>query len=143
VRLLRPAAVVALAAVTALLAGGCGGEAEQAPDKKAEKTATSSTSIEPTKHYTVQQLAAVIGCTPTAGGKAKDFRQAGCENDGDDLVFLDFDTVPGQQDWLNYATLNGGVYLVGNRWVLSGKSKESLQSLRGKLGGTLQEKPRS
>ncbi len=138
---------MALAAVTALLAGGCGDTEEktagQAAKEKAQRTATSSVSIEPTKRYTVQQLAATVGCTPKSTGKTKDFRQAGCVKDGDSFVFLDFDTSQGQQEWLRYATLYGGVYLVGDRWVLSGKSKEYMESMRDELGGTIQEKPQS
>ena len=139
--------MVALAAVTALLAGGCGGDTEektagQAAKERAQRTATSSVSIEPTKRYTVQQLADAVGCTPKSAGKTKDFRQAGCVKGEDSFVFLDFDTAQGQQDWLRYATLYGGVYLVGDRWVLSGKSKEYMESLRDKLGGTIQEKPK-
>lgn len=98
-----------------------------------------STSVLPSKFYTWQELAATVGCRAELQGRAADFRQATCVKDGESFVFLDFDTAKGQRDWLDYAVLYGGIYLVGDRWVLSGKSREYMESLRPALGGNIEE----
>jgi hypothetical protein len=98
-----------------------------------------STSRMPSTYMTWRQLASVIGCEAKLQGKAADMRHAVCAKDGDTFVMLDFDTAKGQRDWLDYATLYGGVYLVGERWVLSGRSKEYMESLRPELGGNIEE----
>jgi len=123
-----------LAALLVLLTTGCGDQADGA----AQDRKPSPTSV-PDKAYTVEQLAAAVGCEPKFQGKAADFRQAGCTVDGDPFVFLQFDKAEGQQAWLEYATLYGGIYLVGDRWVLSGKSKEYMEDLKGTLGGSVKE----
>lgn len=108
-------------------------------DAWADQPETSSTSVKPAKPMTVQQLGASIGCTPEpAGNKAADFRQATCTLDGSSLVLLDYDTVKGQQDWLELSKRYGGVYLVGERWTLSSNSRESIQSLAETLGGVVE-----
>ncbi|MGP3912511.1 hypothetical protein [Nonomuraea sp. 10N515B] len=89
--------------------------------------------------YTVQQLASVIGCTAKITVKALDYRQGECTSDGIAYVFLDFDTAEGQREWLDYAEMYGGVYLAGDRWVLSAKSKSFMQELSKKLGGTVED----
>jgi hypothetical protein len=53
-------------------------------------------------------------------------------------VFLDFQTSLGQREWLDYAEMYGGLYLVGDRWALSAKSKSFMQELSGKIGGTVE-----
>jgi hypothetical protein len=142
-----------LIAASVLLAG-CAGELTE-EDKRAaaeygsheqeggghhaRSTPSTSASPLPTKFYTWQQLAAAVGCEARLQGRAADFRQAVCEHEGETFVFLDFDTKQGQESWLEYAVLYGGVYLVGDRWVLSGKSREYMESLLPKLGGTIAE----
>jgi hypothetical protein len=140
--------LLGLAAAAAVLVAGCGGDEpepaaakDQRPAPTSATGSTSSTSdAKPTKPYTVEQLAAVLGCKPEFQGKAKDFRQANCVVDGDPVVLVQFDKESGQEDWLEYATRYGGVYLSGDRWVLSGKSEEWMESLRQKLGGTIEER---
>ncbi|MPZ84898.1 MAG: hypothetical protein GEV28_32750 [Actinophytocola sp.] len=123
-----------LALLVAALASGCGAAAEPAT---APPTTTSSTP--PAQAYTVEELAAKLGCAAELQGKAADFRQASCTVDGANFVLLDFQTADGQRAWLDYATMFGGVYLAGERWALSGKSKEYLEELRTTLGGTIEE----
>jgi hypothetical protein len=128
-----------LVAAAALLLSGCGdsdsGPIGKAPQPKPRSTQTTV----PSKPYTIEQLAAQLGCKPKEQGKAKDFRQAACPVDGENVVLLQFDKAKGQEDWLDYATGYGGVYLSGNRWVLSGVSEEYMQGLQKKLGGTIKE----
>jgi hypothetical protein len=143
-RRLRAAPV--LVALSMLLMAGCGDDTEPAAKSstapttsKPATTSAPAASSKPGKVYTVEQLAAQLGCTPKLQGKSKGFRQANCTVDGDSIVLLDFETADGQRDWLEYATLYGGVYLVGERWLLSGKSEEYMAGLQKTLGGTIQE----
>jgi hypothetical protein len=130
-----------LAVLALLLTTGCGDDQKAAP-APATRVASSPTTTRPSapsKAYTIEQLAKTLGCTPKVAGKAADFRQADCTADGAHFVLLQFDKAEGQQAWLDYATGYGGIYLVGNRWVLSGKSKEYMTGLEKTLGGTIQE----
>ena len=113
--------------------------APQADGAAADRTETSSTSVKPAKPMTVQQLGTALDCTPEIEGKTKDFRQARCKVEGRPFVLLDFDTVEGQQVWLEYSKLYGGVYLVGERWALSGDSKEYMEDLSETLGGVVEQ----
>ncbi|MEV0622122.1 hypothetical protein AB0I81_53005 [Nonomuraea sp. NPDC050404] len=113
-------------ALTLILAG-CGAEGEQKNAAGISRT------------YTVEQLAAAVGCTAKITLKALDYRQGECARDGVPYVFLDFQTAQGQREWLDYAEMYGGLYLVGDRWALSAKSKSFMQLLSRKLGGTVEE----
>lgn len=136
------------AALAALLVGGCGlnprsGDGDTAP--AGHHGATSPTSPTtgaapslPTRFFTVQELAATVGCEATIEGKAADFRQATCTMSGEKFVFVDFDTAEGQREWLDYAIMYGGVYLVGERWALSGRTKDYLETLLPTLGGKIE-----
>lgn len=143
-----PRAVAVAAAVGALLAlagcgvggdggGGGGGKA----DAKAEtggNAARPSTSPAP-KAARVEQLASAAGCEPEFTTKVDDYRQAVCKNAKGKFVFLDFVTAKGQRDWLETAQMYGGVYLVGNRWVLSSSPRKNMERLRERFGGTIEE----
>ncbi|WP_405725527.1 hypothetical protein OG607_21085 [Streptomyces sp. NBC_01537] len=124
--------ITVLAAASALLVAGCGGST--APDAAAAERTTAAS-----RALTVKQLAAAVGCTAKITSKAADYREATCKASGVEHVFLDFDTTAGQRAWLDYAEMYGGVYLVGNRWVLSAKSKQYMETLAAKLGGTVEE----
>lgn len=127
------------------LASGCGTGHGSDPPAVADhhaghsSTTSSSTSSQPAQVFTVEQLAATVGCQAKIDLKAADYRQATCTAAGSQIVFLDFDTAEGQRAWLDYAEMYGGVYLVGNRWALSGKSKEYMETLRTTLGGTIED----
>jgi hypothetical protein len=134
-----------------LASTGCGGATtgappatEQAADQRSSTPARpdppAASSSASTPVMTIEQLAAALGCQATGTMKAADYRQARCTIDGADMVLLDFDTAEGQRAWVDYAVMYGGVYLVGNRWALSGKSEQYMESLRAKLVGTIEER---
>ncbi|MEV4804308.1 hypothetical protein AB0K18_30255 [Nonomuraea sp. NPDC049421] len=129
----RAGAVLSLAVASALMLAGCGGQAG------AGKGTGPAAGKEVSRTYTIEQLAAEVGCTATITLKALDYRQGECTSDGIPYVFLDFATATGQREWLDYAEMYGGLYLRGDRWVLSAKSKSFMQELSGKLGGTVEE----
>ena len=140
--------MLGIAVTLCALATGCAAAAESAPPQGVARTSASSaapttqqepTATVPAKPYTVEELAAAVGCTPEFQGKPMDFRQAVCEGGGRKFVLLDFATAQGQTDWLDYSLMYGGVYLVGERWVLSADSKDYMVELSKTLGGTIKE----
>ncbi|GAA0917542.1 MULTISPECIES: hypothetical protein [Streptomyces violaceusniger group] len=140
-----PRAVAVAAAVGALLAiAGCGGGGgDGKADAKAEaggNAARPSASASPTpKAARVEQLASAAGCKPEFTTKVDDYRQAVCKNSRGKFLFLDFATAKNQRDWLETAQMYGGVYLVGNRWVLSSSPRKNMEEFREKFGGTIEE----
>ncbi|WP_433509116.1 hypothetical protein ACQP2T_34760 [Nonomuraea sp. CA-143628] len=132
-----------LAIASALTLTGCSAQAEAGSGSKSALNATAPGGKTP-RTYTVEQLAAVIGCTSKITLKALDYRKGECTRDGIPYVFLDFQTAEGQREWLDYAEMYGGLYLIGDRWALSAKSKSFMQELSRQLGGTVEEHgPRS
>lgn len=107
---------VALTALTA----GCASEAEEFAAKPA----------------TIERLAAKIdGCKPNAApGRLKGYRQANCKTPSGSYVLNTFSTDKGQGEWLDYAKLYGGTYLVGPRWIVVGQ-KQALEKLKERTGG--------
>jgi hypothetical protein len=146
-RRIRLLAATALAALVVPLAAGCGADSGDSGGGKAAPHApvTRKTTVRPNgsappgKAYTIEQLAAKLGCKPQFQGKAADFRQASCPVGGDPVLLMQFDKASGQHDWLDYAMSYGGVYLVGDRWVLSGKSQQYMEGLQAKFGGQIEQ----
>ncbi|AGP53098.1 hypothetical protein [Streptomyces rapamycinicus] len=140
-----PRAVAVVAAVGALLAiAGCGGgDGGGKADAKAETGGNAtrpSASADPTpKAARVEQLASAAGCKPEFTTKVDDYRQAVCKNSKGKFLFLDFVTAKNQRDWLETAQMYGGVYLVGNRWVLSSSPRKNMEKFRERFGGTIEE----
>ncbi|AQZ63625.1 putative lipoprotein [[Actinomadura] parvosata subsp. kistnae] len=131
-------AVLTLALASVLALTGCGGQAHAGHESR-PAAGIAAAGAQPQRTYTVEQLAATIGCTARITLKALDYRQGECVSDGIPYVFLDFDTAAGQREWLDYAEMYGGLYLVGDRWALSAKSKSFMQELSKRLGGTVEE----
>ncbi|TMR91797.1 hypothetical protein [Nonomuraea basaltis] len=131
--------VLSLLVIAAALAlTGCSVQAD-ADSGPGSAVSTAGPSGKAPRTYTVEQLAAATGCTAKITLKALDYRKGECTSDGVPYVFLDFDTAEGQREWLDYAGMYGGLYLVGDRWALSAKSKSFMQELSRKFGGTVQE----
>jgi len=120
---------LALAIASVFLLVGCG----TADSPGATPSATPSLGA-----LTVEALATKLGCEAKVTLKAADYRKADCTTSAGRHVLFDFDTTTGQRAWLEYAELYGGIYLVGERWALSAVSREYMQSLQPKLGGTLE-----
>jgi hypothetical protein len=135
----RLLAAPVLAVLSALLLAGCGDDAGAAADKPAKPTTSTAA---PSKQYTIEQLATELGggCKPKFPGPTKDFRKAFCDVDGDEFVLLQFDTSEGQEMWLDRATSYGGIYLVGDRWGLSGRSEAYMRELQKTMGGAIRKR---
>ncbi|HEY7592898.1 MAG TPA: hypothetical protein VH969_07055 [Actinophytocola sp.] len=93
----------------------------------------------PSKPMTVQQLATGLGCEPELGGKYADYRLAWCDVNGTRVVLTDFDTAEGQRLWLEHSKDYGGVYLVGERWLVTGNSLKEISPLQDKFGGKIEK----
>jgi hypothetical protein len=137
----RRAAPALVAALTLL--AGCGGaqppaqhQAQHGANHGSSSSATNPPS-KPAKVMTVQQLAVALGCEASVT-TGKDFRQATCTSPTDRYVLVDFDTAASQRAWLEGGHMYGGIYLTGDRWALTGKPKEYLQTLQATLGGTIE-----
>ncbi|MFI0450163.1 hypothetical protein [Actinomadura sp. 6N118] len=85
----------------------------------------------------IEQLAAIMGCTPSLRGRPADYRQAVCVTPTGKYMLNTFDSDKGQQDWLRHSQMYGGSYLIGTRWIVV-STPQLLQPLRSRLGGRLQ-----
>jgi hypothetical protein len=131
-----------LALAAALLAGGCSGTSVGASGHGGgghDEVPLSVLPSKPSKPMTVQQLASGIGCTGKLAGKFSDYRQAACEFKGRKLILLDFDTAKGLDDFLDLSKSYGGVYLVGERWVVTGNTLAEISPLQDKFGGKIEQ----
>ena len=124
-RLTRPKlALTGAVAVLALAGCGSGGEV----GAEVPQTATGS----------LERLAAEVKCDPDMQTDADTIRQALCKKGNEKYVLATFSTDRGQREWINTAKDYGGFYLVGRKWVVVGH-QDVVASLRGRLGGTLEE----
>ncbi|WP_405678445.1 hypothetical protein [Streptomyces sp. NBC_01511] len=124
----RPALAVPALALAMVLLSGCGANDDEAP--KVPKTATGS----------LERLAEQATCDPNVQTDAEELRQANCTTDDGRYILTTFATDRGLREWINEADDYGGSYLVGRKWVASGDAKV-VESLRGRLGGTVETAP--
>jgi hypothetical protein len=132
-----------------LLISGCGGGSGggSAPEAKAtEPSAAASAaapsakaSAKPAGPATVEQLAAAVGCKAEIRMKVQDFRQGACKTTRATYALLSFTTDKGKREWVDYAQMYGGVYLIGERWVIGTDSRQHIEAARRKLGGSVEE----
>ena len=136
-------AVPALATSATLLLAGCAESTDSEPEDRSRKSTATGPSASPTpsaEPASLDELADAVGCAkPEVAGKTLDYRQGLCETDEAQYILLTFDTAQGQREWLKVSQMYGGVYLVGNRWVLSAEPRSAMEAAREKLGGTIEE----
>ncbi|GAA0284959.1 hypothetical protein GCM10010302_23980 [Streptomyces polychromogenes] len=133
-RALAPVAVLgAVLAAGACAASGHPGSAHAAHAAHAQGTAPATSAP-----ATVEQLAAALGCTAELGTQAEELRQGACETGQGAYRMTTFAAEAGLRSWLTEAEPYGGVYLVGDRWVVTGPSADALAGLRGRLGGSVE-----
>ncbi|WAZ26047.1 hypothetical protein STRCI_007589 [Streptomyces cinnabarinus] len=134
----RGGVIVGCLAVAPLLVTGCGAGADDADKvtKSAKVSAAPSAGVvAPAK---VEVIAGLTGCKAKIRIDADELRQGVCHTEKADYLITTFPEEELKQTWLDSASVYGGSYLVGTRWVLSAKP-ELLGSFREKLGGTIQE----
>lgn len=134
---MRRALIVGLV-VLAPLAAGCGGgedDAAAAPRDEKVSAAASAGVVAPAK---VEVIAGLTGCKPKIRIEADELREGVCRTEKADYVITTFPEERLKQTWLDSASVYGGTYLVGTRWVVGAKP-EVLDDLRPKLGGEIQK----
>ncbi|MFD4526137.1 hypothetical protein ACFWP7_19860 [Streptomyces sp. NPDC058470] len=129
----------ALAASLAFLplATACGsGEDDAAADRgQAEIAAPSAAVVAPAK---VEVIANLTGCKVQIRTDADELRVGVCHTENADYAITTFPEEKYKLTWLNTASMYGGKYLVGSRWVVTAP-EEMLEPFRAKLGGTIQQ----
>ncbi|WP_327382048.1 hypothetical protein [Streptomyces sp. NBC_01207] len=124
---------VAAVCVTALLCGGCSSKAAaQHTSAKAPATAAAAPGT------SLEQIATAIGCTAEVNVEVEDLRQGGCQAGQVVYRMVTFTAEQGLRSWLTEAKMYGGLYLVGDRWVVTAPTEEALTTVRGRLGGSLE-----
>ncbi|WKV70761.1 hypothetical protein AW27_004040 [Streptomyces sp. PCS3-D2] len=124
---IRPSAAVAAVCVTVLLSGGCAGHAAVPASAEAGTPGTS-----------IEEIAKAIGCTAEVSVEAEELRQGGCETGQGAYRMATFAARDGARAWLDEARAYGGIYLVGDRWVVTTQSADALNALRERLGGSVE-----
>ncbi|WFB10930.1 hypothetical protein LRS74_30720 [Streptomyces sp. LX-29] len=119
-------------AVTALccafLLSGCGGTGNAAESDRES----------PARPQSLRNIADAIGCTARINVEAEELTQGGCTTERGTYRMVTFAADSGQRAWLTESEAYGGKYLIGKRWVVVAQSLESLDELRGKIGGTIE-----
>ncbi|MFF4445650.1 hypothetical protein [Streptomyces sp. NPDC001502] len=137
IRRIRPSLpAVAAVCVAALLCGGCSSKAAaQHTSAGASPTAAPAAAAPGTS---LEQIATAIGCTAEVNVEAEELRQGGCQAGQVVYRMVTFTAEQGLRSWLTEARMYGGLYLVGDRWVVTAPTEEALTTLRGRLGGNLE-----
>lgn len=136
-RLLTAVAVMC----ASLLCGGCG---ESQPPHGADAAAGSVPAAKAAPAspgapgISVEEIAGVLGCTAELSVEADELRQGACETAQGAYSVATFAADQGLRSWLAETRTYGGVYLVGDRWVVTGPSAQALTALHDRLGGTLE-----
>ncbi|MEU8438653.1 hypothetical protein AB0F18_38360 [Streptomyces sp. NPDC029216] len=141
-RRIRRALAQAAVLCAVLTAGACaaapehpGGQPESAAHTAHGAPASPTASSAPA---TVEQIAAALGCTAELGTQAEELRQGSCETGQGAYRMTTFTADEGLRSWLAEAQPYGGVYLVGDRWVVTAPSADALSGLRERLGGSIE-----
>lgn len=116
--------------ITAALAGcGGGGGGDDASGSGGSGAAAS-----------LQDIATKAGCSSiTADSEELYVREGGtCTAGDDELSVYTFNDAAAQQSWLEVAKGFGGVYVVGDRWVVSAPDADAAQRVQQKAGGEVQ-----
>ncbi|MFD4871337.1 hypothetical protein [Streptomyces sp. NPDC058412] len=129
-------ATLAALCVTALLCGGCG-----AGQSAAHRTSTAAQQASTAPRGTsIEEIATAIGCTAEVSVEADELRQGGCETGpGGPYRMVTFAAEQGLRSWLTEARMYGGLYLVGDRWVVTAGTEDALAVVRDRLGGSVEK----
>lgn len=136
-RLARGAALTASLALLSL-AAACGGSDDDASaDSEPTKVSAAPAAgvVAPAK---VEVIAGLIGCTAKIRIDADELREGVCHSKKGDYIITTFPEEKFKNTWLDSASIYGGTYLVGTRWVVAAK-EEKLKEVRSELGGTVQQ----
>ncbi|WDV55990.1 hypothetical protein PV963_39475 [Streptomyces coeruleorubidus] len=135
------AAAPAAALVVLPLVAACGGGDDDKP-AAGGRTAAPSASAAPAAGVVapakVEVIAGLTGCQVKIRTEAEELREGVCHTKKGDYLITTFPEEKLKETWPESASVYGGKYLVGMRWVVSAKP-QMLEPLRAKLGGTVRE----
>ncbi|QJT07295.1 hypothetical protein G9272_39500 [Streptomyces asoensis] len=123
------------------LATACSGAESDATAKKGTPMPTAVTAapaagvVAPAK---VEVIAGLTGCTAKIRIDADELRQGVCHTEESDYLITTFPEEQYKETWLESASIYGGQYLVGSRWVVSAQPK-MLTRFRPVLGGAIRQ----
>ncbi|MGX1267778.1 hypothetical protein [Streptomyces phaeoluteigriseus] len=135
-RLPRHAALAAgLTLLSLATACGGGGAEEVAANSDPAKISAAPAAgvVAPAK---VEVIAGLTGCEADIRIEADELRQGACTTPDGGYLITTFPEEKLKETWLESASVYGGTYLVGTRWVVSAEPK-TLKRFRGKLGGEI------
>jgi hypothetical protein len=118
--------------VASLLCAGCSGAPGSTGPAPAAPAAAGA------RPPALRDLAAALDCTPEITVDAEELTEGACGAGPDAHRLLAFSTAQGLRSWLTESENYGGSYLVGDRWVVTAGSADSLTPLRDRLGGTVE-----
>jgi hypothetical protein len=121
-----PVAAVALVAAAALAA--CGGDAESSEDGEGGAKSYDS----------VQELVDAFGCDDFSAESEEMYVKEGgiCEFGQQDVYVYTFANAEAQASYVDTASTFGGLYLVGNDWVVS-STRYVLEQVQEYVGGEI------
>ncbi|MFI9173964.1 hypothetical protein [Streptomyces lincolnensis] len=120
------------------LATACGGDEGKASVNTKPTSAASAPAAGVVAPAKVEVIAGLIGCTASIRIDADELREGVCKKGKDGYRITTFPEEKYKETWLESASVYGGKYLVGMRWVVSAKP-ELLEPLRPRIGGTVRE----
>ncbi|MFD5885647.1 hypothetical protein ACFWHQ_06605 [Streptomyces sp. NPDC060334] len=143
--------------IASMMCGGCAGQGKaragvtDAHPAGASTAAASSTPTAPpsatpatpapsstARPASLDQIAAALDCRPEITVDAEELKEGACGTGKEGFRMATFAADQGQRAWLDESRVYGGVYLVGERWVVTAASAEALAPLRERLGGTVE-----
>lgn len=130
--------LAALLTVLALpLATACTSDTGKA-DKKASASMTPAPVAAVVAPAKVEVIAGLTGCKVKIRTDADELREGVCHTSLGDYLITTFPEEKFKLTWLDSASMYGGKYLVGTKWVVSAKP-ELLEPLRQQVGGTIED----
>jgi hypothetical protein len=125
-----------LALLTLTTGCGAGGSDESKVSSSTKVTAAPSAGVvAPAK---VEVIAGLIGCKVKIRTDADELREGVCHGKDGDFLITTFPEERFKLTWLDAASIYGGKYLVGTRWVVSAP-EALLKKFRPELGGNIQQ----
>jgi hypothetical protein len=129
--------LAALVGSLALVTGCGGGEDDTPKGARASKSSAAPAAgiVAPPR---IEVIAGLAGCEAEIRIEADELREGLCHSEQADYRITTFPAEKYKEAWLDAASVYGGTYLVGPRWVVSTKA-EHLDRARNKLGGTIRK----
>ncbi|MCL8013136.1 hypothetical protein [Streptomyces sp. AS02] len=124
--------------VLLLLSTACGAVEDKGAASKSSPTSVAATVAGVVAPAKIEVIADLTGCEVKIRTEADELREGVCRTEQGDYLITTFPAEKYKLTWLDAASVYGGKYLVGTRWVVSAKPKV-LERLRPRLGGNIQQ----